>query len=186
MSEMGDLAWGLERARAADPRGFHALFRTLGPALVGYLRARKVDDPDGVANDVFLRAFRKIDTFEGEAEQFRSWLFTIAHNAAIDNARARRRRPVAATLEHVSEPATTPDPVAEAADAQFGSERVEALLTLLSPEQRDVVLLRVVADLSVAETAAIVGKGEEAVKALQRRALASLRRQISSPGAVPG
>jgi RNA polymerase sigma factor (sigma-70 family) len=184
MAEMGDLAWGLERARAADPRGFHALFRILGPGVVGYLRARKVDDPDGVANDVFVRAFRKIDTFEGEAEQFRSWLFTIAHNAAIDNARARRRRPAATPLEHVAEPATTPDPVADAADAQFGNERVEALLALLSPDQRDVLLLRVVADLSVAETAAIVGKGEEAVKALQRRALAALRRQISSSGAV--
>lgn len=185
MDDLGDLAWGLERARAADPRGFHALFTILGPSVVGYLRARRVDDPDGVANDVFVRAFRRLDTFTGEADQFRSWLFTIAHNAAIDNARARRRRPPATTIEHVAEPSTTPDPVADAAEAKLGTERVDALLAQLSPDQRDVVLLRIVADLSVAETAAIVGKGDEAVKALQRRALASLRRQLSSPGAVP-
>ena len=184
MADNGDLAWGLERARAADPRGFHALFRILGPSVVGYLRARKVDDPDGTANDVFVRAFRKIDTFEGGPEQFRSWLFTIAHNAAIDGARARLRWPPPAPLERVPEPATGPDPVADAAEAQFGSERVDELLALLSPDQREVLLLRVVADLSVAETAALVGKGEEAVKALQRRGLASLRRHISSPGAV--
>jgi RNA polymerase sigma-70 factor (ECF subfamily) len=185
MAGNGDLAWGLERARAADPRGFHALFRILGPSVVGYLRARKVDDPDGLANDVFVRAFRKIDTFDGEAEQFRSWVFTIAHNAAIDNARARRRKPAATTLDNVPEPATTPDPVAEAAEAGFGNDHVEELLALLSPDQRDVLLLRVVGDLSVTETAAIVGKAEEAVKALQRRGRASLRRHISSSGAVP-
>ena len=62
---------------------------------------------------------------------------------------------------------------------------VEALLESLSPDQRDVLLLRVIADLSVAETAQTLGKGEEAVKQLQRRALASLRRRISSPGPVP-
>ena len=89
MADNGDLAWGLERARAADPRGFHALFRILGPSVVGYLRARKVDDPDGVANDVFVRAFRKIDTFDGEAEQFRSWVFTIAHNAGTEDPEER-------------------------------------------------------------------------------------------------
>ncbi|HVJ98188.1 MAG TPA: sigma factor, partial [Acidimicrobiia bacterium] len=134
MAKNGDLAWGLERARASDPRGFHALFRILSPSVVGYLRARKVDDPDGTANDVFVRAFRKIDTFEGGPEQFRSWLFTIAHNAAIDDARARRRWPPVTTLEHVAEPKTTVDPVAEAADATLGNERVEALLALLSPD----------------------------------------------------
>lgn len=185
MADTGDLEWGLERARAADPRGFHALFRILGPGVVGYLRARKVDDPDGVANDVFVRAFRGLDRFDGTGEQFRSWLFTIAHNAAIDHARARQRRPQTTTIERVAEPSTTGDPVAEAADAQLGNERVEALLAHVSPDQRDVLLLRIVADLSVAETAAIVGKGEEAVKALQRRALAALRRHISSQGAVP-
>src|SRR4051794_24910681 len=185
MTGSEDISWGLERARAGDPRGFHALFRSLGPSVVGYLRARKVDDPDGIANDVFVCAFRGIDRFDGRADQFRSWLFTIAHNAAIDNARARRRRPAPVSLAATPEPTSAPDPVAEAVDGRLGNARVDALLDLLSPDQREVLLLRIVADLSVAETAALVGKGEEAVKALQRRGLAALRRHISSPGAVP-
>jgi RNA polymerase sigma-70 factor (ECF subfamily) len=185
MAVQDDLGWALERAREGDSRGFHALFRTLGPGVVGYLRARQVDDPDGVANDVFVRAFGKLDTFSGGDGEFRSWLFAIAHNAAIDNARARRRRPAATTLEAVPDPATGPDDVPDAADARLGEDRVEALLESLSPDQRDVLLLRVIADLSVAETAHTLGKGEEAVKQLQRRALAALRRRISSPGPVP-
>jgi RNA polymerase sigma-70 factor (ECF subfamily) len=184
MAVQDDLAWALERAREGDSRGFHALFRTLGPSVVGYLRARQVDDPDGIANDVFVRAFGKLDTFSGGGGEFRSWLFAIAHNAAIDNARARRR-PTATTLEAAPEPATAADDVPDAADAHLGAARVGALLGLLSPDQRDVRLLRVIADLSVAETAQTRGKGEEAVKQLQRRALAALRRRISSPGPVP-
>jgi RNA polymerase sigma-70 factor (ECF subfamily) len=160
------------------------LFRTLGPSVVGYLRARKVDDPDGIANDVFLRAFRNLETFDGTPDQFRSWVFTIAHNAAVDNARARGRRPRITSLEVAPEPATDPETVGRAVEARLEVARIEELLARLSPDQRDVVLLRIVADLSVAETAVIVGKGEEAVKALQRRALAALRRNISVPEPV--
>ena len=61
-----ELTVAIERARAGDPRGFDALFRTLGAPVVGYLRARGVRDPDGVANDLFVRAFRNIHTFQGD------------------------------------------------------------------------------------------------------------------------
>src|SRR3954454_18231454 len=135
MAESEDLEWALERARVQDPRGLHGLFRSLGPGVVGYLRARKVDDPDGIANDVFVRAFRNLADFDGHADQFRSWLFAIAHNAAIDNARARRRRPPAAPLTSVAEPATAPDTVTDAVDVTLGNARVEALLEVLSPDQ---------------------------------------------------
>ena len=65
-------------------------------------------------------------------------------------------------------------------------DRVQALLGLLSPDQREVLMLRIVADLSVDETAAVVGKSHEAVKALTRRGIAALRRAISEREAVPG
>ena len=71
------------------------------------------------------------------------------------------------------------------AAAHLAHERVAVLLSVLSPDQREVLLLRVVADLSVEETAAVLGKGYEAVKALQRRGLASLRRALSSEEGVP-
>jgi RNA polymerase sigma factor (sigma-70 family) len=69
--------------------------------------------------------------------------------------------------------------------ARLAQERVQALLGRLSADQRDVLVLRVLADLSVDETAAVLGKSYEAVKALQRRGLASLRRALSDQVAVP-
>ena len=73
------------------------------------------------------------------------------------------------------------DVEAEALD-RLGEERVRRLLATLSPDQQDVLLLRLVADLTVDEIATALGKRPGAVKALQRRALATLRREIGRKG----
>jgi RNA polymerase sigma-70 factor (ECF subfamily) len=174
----------IEQARNGDARGFETLFHTFGAQVAGYLRARHVSDPDGVANEVFLRAFRTIHTFQGDEARFRSWLFTIVHHAAVDDTRRRRRRVAETSLERAPE-ATGGDAEADALEA-LSRDRVQALLGLLSPDQREVLMLRIVADLSVDETAAVVGKSHEAVKALTRRGIAALRRAISEREAVPG
>lgn len=178
-----DVDLAIERAQTGDGRGFDALFRTFGAPVAGYLRARGVSDPDGLANDVLLRAFKTIHTFRGDSERFRAWLFTIAHNTAIDDARRRRRRVSEMPIERAPE-ALGGDVEADVI-ARLAHQRVHALLSTLSADQRDVLVLRVVADLSVAETAAVLGKGYEAVKALQRRGLSALRRAISSEQGVP-
>jgi RNA polymerase sigma factor (sigma-70 family) len=172
----------IERARAGDPAGFDALFRALAGSVAGYLRARSVSDPDGITNDVFLRVFRSIHTFNGDPERFRSWLFTIAHNAALDDVRRRRRHAQEAPLSRVPE---QPGGDVEAeVMAKLAQERVHALLEELSPDQRDVLVLRIVGDLSIEQIAAVLGKSYEAVRALQRRGLASVLRKISSHEAV--
>ncbi|HEY5011116.1 MAG TPA: RNA polymerase sigma factor [Acidimicrobiia bacterium] len=182
----GELDVALDAARAGDGRGFDAIFRALGAPVAGYLRARGVHDPDDVANAVFLRTFRALHTFQGNGERFRSWLFTIAHHASIDDRRRRARRVLETDLDAVSvEPAGGADEVAYAVFARLAAERVDALLARLSPDQCDVLVLRIVADLSVDQTAAVVGKSYEAVKALQRRGLAALKRELSADEAVP-
>src|SRR5690554_1823724 len=71
----------LALARAGDPRGFDALVGWLERPLVGFLRARGSDDGEALANEVLVRAFTRIDTFSGNAVQFRAWVFRIARNA---------------------------------------------------------------------------------------------------------
>jgi RNA polymerase sigma-70 factor (ECF subfamily) len=179
----GAIDQAIARAQVGDSQGFSALFEVFGAPVVGYLRVRGVSDPDGLANDVFLRAFRNIHTFRGDASRFRSWLFTIAQNAAIDDARRRRRRVAEVPLpERIDVPGGD---VERDAVAHLARERVESLLATLSRDQRDVLVLRIVADLSVEETGAVLGKSYEAVKALQRRGLASLRRAFSHDEVVP-
>lgn len=165
----------LDAARTGEAWAFRRLFEWLGRPIAGYLRGAGVEDPDGTANEVFLRIFGAVDRFEGNEGRFRSWAFSIAHNLVIDERRRRSRRPANAPLEAAPEPS-----VGGADDAVFvalGEERVRRLIADLAPDQRDVVLLRIVADLSIEDTAAALGKSPGAVKALQHRAMAALRRQ---------
>ena len=172
----------LGAARAQEPWAFQRIFEWLGRPVAAYLRGAGVDDPDGTANDVFLRVLGGIGRFEGTEARFRSWVFAIAHNLVIDDRRRRSRRPQQATLEGDVGPSA---PGAEDdALVALGDARVRALLADLPPDQRDVVLLRIVADLSIEDTAAALGKRPGAVKSLQHRAMASLRRTLGDEGGV--
>ncbi len=168
----------LERARSGDPRAFEELFRAHATAVVGYLRARHVGDPDDLANEVFVRAFRNIHTVRGDSDRFRSWLFGIAHNAAVDEARHRGRQVRETPLD--SRFNVTGGDVEAEAISEIERARVEMLLDALAPDQRDVLLLRIIGELSVAQTAAVLDKSYEAVKALQRRGIAALRRKLDT------
>jgi RNA polymerase sigma factor (sigma-70 family) len=169
----------LERARAGEPAGFDALVRHLDPRLVGFARARGADDPEGLADDVLVQMCRSIGSFEGNLAQLRGWVFTIARNRLVDERRRTARR----VDVRPTEPDRLPDAPAleERLDADE-RERVDALLAGLTDDQREIVVLRVVVGLSVEETAAAVGRRPGAVRALQHRALRTLRAELVGDG----
>jgi RNA polymerase sigma factor (sigma-70 family) len=174
---------GFDAALAAAASGegwaFERLFGWLGRDVAAYARGAGVDDPDGTANEVFLRVFRGIGTFDGSEDKFRSWVFAIAHNRIIDERRRRSRRPAEVPASEAPEVPTEQAPdAADLALGRLGDDRLRLLLDGLSPEQREVLLLRVVADLSIEDTARALGKRPGAVKALQHRAIRSLRAKV--------
>jgi RNA polymerase sigma-70 factor (ECF subfamily) len=172
----GDLAADVEAAAAGSVAAFERIYRGLAAAVASYLRWNGVGDVEAVANEVMAQVHRNLTRFTGDADGFRSWVFTIAHHRMVDDRRARARRPELADAE-VTETAHTGDVEVEAF-ASLGDERLRALLAGLSPDQRDVLLLRIVADLSLEDTARALGKNRGSVKSLQHRALATLRRQL--------
>ena len=125
---------------------------------------------------VFAQVHRGLPRFSGDWGGFRSWVFTIAHHRMVDDVRRARRRPLVVQSD-VAEEAATGDVEAEALDA-LSDQRLHRLLGTLSDDQRRVLLLRVVADLPLEDAAATLGKTVGAVKSLQHRALASLRRAM--------
>ncbi len=177
-----DFVAALGAARRGKAWGYEHLFHLVAEPLLGYLRSRGAGDADGVANDVLMRALTQLDRFEGDESGFRAWVFTIARCRLIDDRRARHRRIGTQALDAVSVGLIGGD-VEMDAMAELGTDWVEALLDSLAPDQRDVLLLRVVSDLSIEETATVLGKTPGAVKALQHRALASIRQKMS-PEAV--
>ena len=167
----------LADARAGDERAWEEIFAELSPAVLGYLRASGAPDPDDVLGETFLQVARDIHKFEGREAGFRAWVFAIAHHRLIDARRHAARRPVELSAEP-PEPRERADDAAEAALARIGTERVHEILATLSEDQRAVLLLRFVGDMSVEDVARAIGKRPGAVKALQRRGLAAVKRRL--------
>ncbi len=179
----GDFPSTLEAAQTGEAWAMRAMFDWLGAPVAGFLRSRGAHDPDGSANEVFLRVFRTVHTFRGDAYQFRTWVFTITRNLLIDERRRASRR-VELVFDDGSGRSLA-EPTGDAEDdalARLGDDRVGELLALLSPEQREVIALRVIADLSFDQVAAITGRGYEAVKALHRRGISALARALEREG----
>jgi RNA polymerase sigma-70 factor, ECF subfamily len=168
----------VDAARDGSVAAFERLYRSMAAQVASYLRWHRVSDPEGLTNDVFAQVHRKLGSFEGDEQGFRSWVFTIAHHRMIDDRRRSGRQPTVDGDVDVEDHRATGD-VEDDAFAVLGSDRVRDLLSILSEDQRNVVLLRVVGDQSVEDVARILGKREGAIKALQHRAMAALRRHLA-------
>ena len=166
----------LAAAQANAGWAYQRLFEAHARLLAAYLRSQGAADPDDLANEVFLRAFRSLASFAGDEGAFRAWLHVIARNCLIDERRREKRRPVLVAATEGTAPSARG--AEQEAFTQLGAERVHELLAELSPDQRDVLLLRVVADLTVDQVATVLGKQPGAVKQLQRRGLEALRRRL--------
>ncbi len=162
----------LSAARAGEEWAFDELFRTWNPPVTGFVRSRGVSDVEVVVSDVFLKAFAALHSFHGTESGFRAWLFTIARNRVIDEVRKDDRRPKTAALGDWVGPVA--GDVVDDADRRFGDDRVVELLGFLTDDQREVLTLRIVADLTIDQIAEATGRRRGAVKQLQRRALRRL------------
>jgi RNA polymerase sigma-70 factor (ECF subfamily) len=169
----------LAAARLGAEWAWTTLYDELAPSVRGYLRLRGSDEPDDLLGEVFLQLVRDLDGFDGGEREFRAWVFTIAHHRLLDAGRRHARRPVHAVPDLVLEREGDVGDVEDDAMTGLTLSRVRELVGRLSPDQQDIVLLRLFGDLTVPEVAAIVGKRTGTVKASLRRGLASLRREIS-------
>lgn len=168
--------------RSNAPWAFERLFTTYAPRVRAYVRARGSVEPDELTNDVFLAVFASLDRFTGDEAAFRSWVFTIARNRLVDERRRLERRVVTVSSGVLGAPDAVGGDVEAEALANITTDWVTDQLARLSPDQRDVLLLRIVADCTIDQIAGIVGKRPGAVKALQRRGLAALRMILDRDG----
>lgn len=173
----------LAAACAGGEWAWRELYEAVAPQLTRYLRARGVPEPDDIVGETFIKVVRSIEGFDGDEAAFRTWVFTIGRNLVVDDFRKRSRRPVVVATD---EQLLRAGPRGDSEDDAMGdltTEHIEDVLARLSVDQRDVLLLRILGGLTIAEIALVVGKKEGAVKMLQARGLAAIRKQISA-GAV--
>lgn len=171
----------IEAARHAAQWAWEAIYTELAPAVTGYLRANGVPDPEDLTAEVFLRVVQDLARFEGDEAHFRSWVFVIAHHRMVDDRRRRIRHPEAPLHLEMLESRSHGNVEREALD-NLRTADVQAIINRCVPDQREVLLLRVIGGLTLQETAEVVGKSLGAVKALQRRGVAAIARDFSREG----
>jgi RNA polymerase sigma-70 factor (ECF subfamily) len=177
----------LAAAQAGAAWAFEVLYRDLSPAVTGYLRVHGALEPDDLASETFIGVFTGVARFRGDEAALRAWVFTIAHRRLTDDWRRRGRRPRLAdhpdAPNHVAE--VLGGDVEDDALARIGAENVHRWCAQLPEDQRTVLLLRILADLTIEQIAAVMDRSAGAVKALQRRGLRTLRALLEEPASRP-
>lgn len=165
----------MEAAQQGDRDAFCSIYRLTVTDVYRYVsrRLHSVDDVEDVVQEVYLKALRRIGTFDARRGPVIGWLLMLARTTLAD----RGRSPVPTHAEWVDLPDRGDGP-AERLAGGWGCEAVEALRRL-SPVQQEVLMLRLVEDRTAEETAQIMGKTAVAVRVTQHRALRALRKHLS-------
>lgn len=184
-----DGSWELvAAAQRGDREAFGQLYAEYA-GMVSKFVAGKVPDlglAEDLTNETFLRALRRIDSVSDQGRDVGVWFTTIARNLVLDHLKSSRHR-LERTAAEIPEPAGT-SVVTNPEDAVIQKDAAARLwrqVDHLPPDQRECIRLRFGQDLSSAQTAAVMGRSEPAVRALRHRALTRLREVMtaSSPTA---
>jgi len=164
----------LEELRGGNNGAWETFYDLLAPELRAYIVRLGAKDPDDLLGETMMQIVRDINNFFGAPTEIRAWSFRIAHNRVIDASRRRKTRPAEVSFDETFDPASDHELLTDVPV----TGKLSDLLEGLTDEQRSVVWLRYVTELSLDETAEVVGKSPEAVAALTYRALTSLRRSL--------
>jgi RNA polymerase sigma-70 factor (ECF subfamily) len=177
-----DFARVLSCAQDGDQGAFALLWRDLNPSLIRYLTVAG-DPAEDVASEVWATVVKGLRRFRGDETAWRAWVFTTARRRAVDAGRRRGRMldRERAWQAWPSMGEAVVDP-AELVVRRFDTDAALALVARLPPGQAEVIALRVIAGLPVAEVARILGRSPGAVRVAHHRALQGLRELLSEAG----
>ena len=168
----------LVAARNGESWALTQLWVEYAPAVAAFANARGARDPEDLTSEVFIAIFERVTEFRGDSAAFRSFVFSIAYRRLVDEFRRRERwgEGVELTSSNDTRRASGAD-----VDAirRLGDQRALELLRTLPADQCDVMILRFISDLSVEQTAEVLGKRAGAIRALQHRAVTRLRKKVS-------
>ena len=166
-------------AGSGDPGAIEELFHELQPRLLRFLRSQESRAADDLAAEVWLAVAKGISRFDGDWPDFRAWVFGIARKRLADHRRTALRRrtdivDVGTFEQHLADDA----PEAEALDKMSGQQAATLIASVLSGEQAEVLLLRVLADLDVDQVASIMQRTPNWVRVTQYRAVRTMAKRL--------
>ena len=168
----------LAGARRLEPRALAAIHDRYYPTLYRYLLYRTSDEhaAEDLASEVFMRFLDGLHA--GKApDNLPAWLFGVAAHLVADHFRRQSRRPQAPLTEELAAPESGPEGQAE---LRLRQAAVRRALTELTDEQQQVLALRFGEGRSIEQVAQAMQKSVTAIKQLQFRAVAALRRKLEA------
>ena len=167
----------LDGLRTLDAQAIGAIYDQYFSEVYRYIRYRVGDDivAEDIASDVFMRLLEAARKKQGPQTSLKGWLIATASNAVNDHLRRQYRRPTEELTESMPDEGAS---VHNEVDQRERNKIVQSAYAHLTPEQQHVLALRFGQGYSLEETAAMMKKNVNAIKALQFRALAALQRQI--------
>jgi len=144
-----------------------------------YFRISKRNEAEDLTQEVFLKALQSIGSYKWREVPFAAWLFRIAHNLVIDHMRKQSKQKTAPLEEAWA--VSVEDPVG-LTEQRFEMADLAVALKKLPPAQQEVISLRFIADMPIAEVARTLKKSEGTVKALQFNGTVNLRKILSGEG----
>jgi RNA polymerase sigma-70 factor (ECF subfamily) len=168
--------WRLvQAAQAGDGEAFGQLYDRYVDTVFRFIYFRVNDRAlaEDFTSETFLRALRRIGTISYQGRDIGAWFVTIARNIILDHVKSARNRLEVTTADTVEGDQREPSPESAVLDL-LTSERLMVAVNQLGDEQRECVMLRFIQGFSVSETAAVMGKNDGAIKALQHRAIRKL------------
>jgi RNA polymerase sigma-70 factor (ECF subfamily) len=168
----------IRRAKKGDPAAFAEIYDRYQPAIYRYIFYRVSDSTtaEDLTGEVFVRVVEKIDRFAYRGRPLLSWLYTIARNLVVDH---HRQASVLVEDEQVAVDATD---IEETLEHTLTQQRLAAAVSHLTEDQRRVILLKFIEGVDNRTVARMLGKSVGAVKSLQHRGLAALRRVLEKNG----
>jgi len=175
----------ISRAKIGDRQAFAALYKQHVQVVHSYVRAKMGNSlkAEDITAEVFVRALKNINRYEFQGVDFSAWLLRIARNLVFDNSRMVANK-MEVPADVIPEGAGLADDSSIAAIASLDAQYLRQAVTNLGAEQQEVLDLRFVKGLSVAETAARMSRSDGAVRVLQFRALKAMKKQLDkiAPG----
>jgi RNA polymerase sigma-70 factor (ECF subfamily) len=162
-------------AQAGDGEAFGQLYDRYVDTVFRFIYFRVNDRAlaEDFTSETFLRALRRIGSISYQGRDIGAWFVTIARNIILDHLKSARNRLEVTTADTVEGDQREPSPETAVLEL-LTNERLMAAVNRLGDEQRECVMLRFIQGFSVAETAAVMGKNDGAIKALQHRAVRKL------------
>lgn len=169
----------VRQAKTGDSEAFGSLYDAYLERIYRfvYFRVEDQQTAEDITSQVFLKAWENLGRFHIGGAPFLAWLYTIAHNAVIDYYRTRK---VTAALDDVrlSDPGHA-EFVENGIDSAVEMDSIKIALQTLTDDQRQVLLLKFIDEMSNEEIARHLGKREGAIRALQMRGLKALAKRLA-------